>query len=66
MVVPPEAEAEAECVTLKQSHSGPDSRHLSIKRCQFRHRYREDLSASDTFEGHGKIIMARRRLMHIH
>ena len=47
-----EAEAKAECGTL-------ESPHPSIRRCQFRHRYREDWSASGTVDyGAATIIDA--------
>ena len=58
MMVPLEAEAEAERGALKYSQSGLQSRDLSIRRCRFRHRYQEDWSAVDTVHGHAKSVMA--------
>ena len=58
MMVPLEAEAEAERGALKYSQSGLQSRDLSIRRCRFRHRYREDWSAVDMVYGHGERVMA--------
>ena len=58
MMVPLEAEAEAQCGAVKYSQSDLQSRDLSIRRCQFRHWYQEDWSALDTVYGHGERVMA--------
>ena len=58
MMVPLEAEAEAECCALKYSQSGLQCRDLSIRWCRFRHRYRDDWSAVYTIHGYGERVMA--------